>query len=103
MKADSEGNVGPQAYNRTEADGANLLARAVAPHGGIVMWRAFVYGEGGIQYEDLARQSFDTFMPLDGKLDENVILQIKNGLVDPPAPTFAYKALQNTDTLHIEH
>ena len=82
VKADSEGNTGPQSYNRTEADGANLLARAVAPHGGIVMWRAFVYGNGEIATEDLARQSFDTFMPLDGQFDDNVILQIKNGPMD---------------------
>eukprot|EP01043_Picozoa_sp_COSAG02_P006511 COSAG02_NODE_186_length_30414_cov_24.815372_12_plen_976_part_00 len=82
VKADSEGNSGPQSYNRTEADGANLLARAVAPHNGLVMWRAFVYGDGEIAAEDLARQSFDTFMPLDGKFDENVVVQIKNGPMD---------------------
>jgi alpha-glucuronidase len=82
VKADSEGNIGPQSYNCTEADGANLLARAVAPHGGIVMWRAFVYGVGSIATEDLAKQSFDTFMPLDGKFDDNVVLQIKNGPMD---------------------
>ena len=51
MKADSEGNAGPQTYNRSEAEGANLLARAVAPQGGIVMWRAFVYGNGKIGTE----------------------------------------------------
>ena len=80
VKSDSEGMPGPQFYNRTEADGANLLARAVAPHGGIVMWRAFVYGIGKATdngMEDLARQSFDTFMPLDGDFDDNVVLQIK--------------------------
>lgn len=82
VKADSEGNAGPQSYNRTEADGANLLARAVAPHNGLVMWRAFVYGDGQIAAEDLARQSFDTFMPLDGKFDDNVVVQIKNGPMD---------------------
>ena len=65
--------------NRTEADGANLLARAVAPHGGVVMWRAFVYGNGKTGQEDRARQSADTFLPLDGRFDSNVIVQVKNG------------------------
>lgn len=83
VKADSEGNQGPQAYNRSEADGANLLARAVAPHNGTLIWRAFVYGgNSDVGREELARQSYDTFMPLDGLFDSNVILQIKNGPMD---------------------
>jgi len=83
VKADSEGNVGPYHYNRTEAEGANLLARAVRPHGGIVMWRAFIYGNGPkTGAEDIARQSYDIFHPLDGSFDKNVILQIKNGPLD---------------------
>jgi len=82
VKADSEGNIGPQTYNRTEADGANMLARAVAPHGGIIMWRAFVYGNSDVDGEELVRQAYDTFMPLDGKFDDNVVVQIKNGPMD---------------------
>jgi alpha-glucuronidase len=86
VKADSEGNTGPMQFNRTEADGANMLARALKPHGGTLLWRAFVYGApnepGDIGVEDLARQSFDTFKPIDGKFDSNVILQIKNGPMD---------------------
>jgi alpha-glucuronidase len=56
VKADSEGNQGPQTYNATEAEGANLLARALQPHGGLVMWRAFVYGVGRIGQEELVKQ-----------------------------------------------
>eukprot|EP00746_Dinoflagellata_sp_MGD_P039578 gnl/MRDRNA2_/MRDRNA2_195534_c0_seq1.p1 gnl/MRDRNA2_/MRDRNA2_195534_c0~~gnl/MRDRNA2_/MRDRNA2_195534_c0_seq1.p1 ORF type:complete len:580 (-),score=88.83 gnl/MRDRNA2_/MRDRNA2_195534_c0_seq1:16-1638(-) len=82
VKADSEGNVGPQTYNRTEAEGANLLAAALKPHGGIVVWRAFIYGNGEIGKEDIAKQAYDTFMPLDGMFDSNVIVQIKNGPMD---------------------
>ena len=77
VKADSEGNIGPLTYNRTEADGANLLARAVAPHDGIVMWRAFVYGNKDFGTEELVKQSYSTFAPLDGKFDANVILQVR--------------------------
>jgi hypothetical protein len=68
--------------HRTEADGANLLARAVAPHGGIVMWRAFVYGNADFGAEELVKQSYSTFAPLDGAFDHNVVLQIKNGPMD---------------------
>ena len=63
VKADSEGNIGPLTYNRTEADGANLLARAVAPHDGIVMWRAFVYGNKDFGTEELVKQSY---RPIEG-------------------------------------
>jgi alpha-glucuronidase len=72
VKADSEGNVGPMSFNRTEAEGANMLARLLKPSGGVVLWRAFVYGVDsdasppGVNQEDLARQSYDTFKPLDG-------------------------------------
>ena len=64
VKADSEGNIGPLRFNRTEADGANLLARAVARHDGIVMWRAFVYGNVDFGSEELVKQSYSTFMPV---------------------------------------
>ena len=80
VKANSEGQPGPQNYGRNHADGANLLADAVAPHGGIVMWRAFVYDQNN--QEDRARQAYDEFKPLDGKFRPNVIVQIKNGPID---------------------
>lgn len=79
VKANSEGQPGPQDYGRTHADGANMLARALAPHGGIVMWRAFVYDPDS---DDRARQAYDEFIGLDGLFDGNVILQVKNGPVD---------------------
>ncbi|MDR0908041.1 MAG: alpha-glucuronidase [Rikenellaceae bacterium] len=79
VKANSEGQSGPQDYGRTHADGANMLAAAVAPHGGVVMWRAFVYASDS---PDRAGQAYDEFMPLDGKFADNVIIQIKNGPVD---------------------
>src|SRR5262249_10954028 len=80
VKADSEGQPGPQSYSRTHADGANMLADALEPHGGIVMWRAFVYSsQAG---EDRVRQAFDEFVPLDGKFRDNVLLQVKNGPLD---------------------
>jgi alpha-glucuronidase len=81
MKANSEGQPGPEDYGRTQAQGANLLARALAPHGGIVMWRAFVYSTGR-HSEDRARQAYDTFKPLDGKFADNVLVQVKNGPID---------------------
>lgn len=80
VKANSEGQPGPQNYNRSHADGANMLAEAVAPHGGIVMWRAFVYDNNVPQ--DRAKQAYQEFMPLDGKFSSNVIVQVKNGPVD---------------------
>jgi alpha-glucuronidase len=79
VKANSEGQPGPQDYGRTHADGANMIADALAPHGGIVMWRAFVYGRLN---EDRARQAYDEFVPLDGKFRANVLLQVKNGPID---------------------
>ena len=80
VKANSEGQPGPQDYGRTHADGANMLADVVAPHGGIIMWRAFVYSNE--QPDDRAKQAYDEFVPLDGKFRDNVLLQVKNGAVD---------------------
>jgi Alpha-glucuronidase len=80
VKANSEGQPGPQAYGRTHAEGANLLADALAPHGGIVMWRAFVYDNN--VPDDRAKQAFNEFKPLDGKFRANVVVQIKNGPID---------------------
>jgi len=80
VKANSEGQPGPQDYGRTHADGANLLAEAVGRHGGIVMWRAFVYRAGAS--DDRTKQAYEEFKPLDGKFRDNVLLQIKNGPLD---------------------
>ncbi len=80
VKANSEGQPGPQNYGRSHADGANMLADAVAPHGGIVMWRAFVYDNN--VPDDRAKQAYNEFAPLDGKFRKNVIIQVKNGPVD---------------------
>lgn len=79
VKANSEGQPGPQNYDRTHADGANCLARALAPHDGIVMWRAFVYGDAD---PDRAKRAYNTFMPLDGLFEDNVIVQVKSGPID---------------------
>ena len=80
VKANSEGQPGPQDYHRSHADGANMLARALAPHNGVVMWRAFVYAED--KPTDRARQAYDQFKPLDGQFVPNVIVQVKNGAID---------------------
>jgi len=80
VKANSEGQPGPQDYGRTQAEGANLLARPLASHGGIVIWRAFVYSNE--QPDDRAKQAYNEFTPLDGKFDDNVIVQVKNGPID---------------------
>ncbi len=80
VKANSEGQPGPQDYGRTHADGANMLAKPLASHGGIVMWRAFVYSQNNP--EDRVKQAYDEFVPLDGKFDDNVIVQVKNGPLD---------------------
>lgn len=80
VKANSEGQPGPQDYQRTHADGANMMADALAPHGGVVMWRAFVYGAQ--MKEERVKQAYSEFMPLDGKFRDNVILQVKNGPLD---------------------
>ncbi|WP_433863779.1 alpha-glucuronidase [Sphingobacterium thalpophilum] len=79
VKANSEGQPGPQDYGRTHADGANMLAAALRPHRGLVLWRAFVYNPTA---EDRAKQAYQEFVPLDGQFDDNVILQIKNGPID---------------------
>jgi alpha-glucuronidase len=79
VKASSEGQPGPQDYGRTHADGANMLADALKPYGGIVMWRAFVYSAND---KDRAKQAYTEFVPLDGKFHDNVIVQVKNGPVD---------------------
>ncbi|MEQ9443348.1 MAG: alpha-glucuronidase family glycosyl hydrolase [Cyclobacteriaceae bacterium] len=80
VKANSEGQPGPQNYGRNHADGANMLADAVADHGGIVMWRAFVYSDE--VPDDRAKQAYDEFKPLDGKFRDNVLIQVKNGAID---------------------
>ena len=79
VKANSEGLPGPQDFGRTHADGANMLADALKPYHGIVMWRAFVYKSG---MDDRAGQAYKEFLPLDGKFRSNVILQVKNGPID---------------------
>lgn len=80
VKANSEGQPGPQNYGRNHVDGANMLADAVAPFGGIVMWRAFVYSEHDVN--DRAKQAYSEFVPYDGKFRDNVIVQVKNGAID---------------------
>jgi alpha-glucuronidase len=80
VKANSEDQPGPQDYGRSHADGANMLAAVLAPHGGRVMWRAFVYSAH--QNADRTRQAYDEFVPLDGQFDANVLLQVKNGPID---------------------
>jgi len=80
VKANSEGQPGPRDYNRTQAEGANVIADALAPHGGIVFWRAFVYSEK--DPTDRAKQAYNEFKPLDGKFRDNVFVQTKNGAID---------------------
>ena len=92
VKANSEGQPGPGDYHRTHADGANMLADALKPYGGIVMWRSFVYGANH-KGEDRVKQAVSEFKNLDGKFRDNVILQSKNGPLDfqprePYAPIF---------------
>lgn len=96
IKADSEGQLGPAKYGRTPADAANVIARAVKPHNGIVFYRAFVYDhhlDWTNLKNDRAKAAYDIFHPLQGKFDENVIVQIKNGPIDfqvrePVSPLF---------------
>lgn len=80
VKANSEGQPGPQNYNRNHVDGANMLADALQPHNGIVMWRAFVYSEHDVT--DRAKQAYLEFVPYDGLFKDNVIIQVKNGPID---------------------
>src|SRR5690606_2241016 len=85
VKADSEGQPGPFGYGRSHADGSNMLARALAPHGGEVFWRAFVYNhrqDWRDRSTDRARAAYDHFTPLDGQFDDNVVLQVKHGPMD---------------------
>lgn len=94
VKANSEGQPGPGDYHRTHADGANMLADAVKPYGGIIMWRSFVYGANH-KGEDRVKQAVSEFKGMDGKFRDNVILQSKNGPLDfqprePYAPIFDY-------------
>jgi alpha-glucuronidase len=103
LKADSEGRLGPSAYNRTHADAANVIARALAPHNGVIFYRGFVYDhlmDWRNLKNDRARAAYDNFHPLDGKFDSNVIIQIKHGPIDfqvrePASPLFG--ALRNTN------
>lgn len=103
LKADSEGRVGPSTYGRTHADAANVLAAALKPHGGIVVYRGFVYNHH-MDWRDLkndrARAAYDNFKPLDGKFDQNAAVQIKYGPIDfqarePVSPLIG--ALHNTN------
>jgi alpha-glucuronidase len=80
VKANSEGQPGPADYKRTHAEGANMLADALAPHHGILMWRAFVYAAENA--EDRHKQAYTEFQPLDGKFRDNVLVQVKNGAID---------------------
>ena len=96
VKADSEGQPGPASFGRTPADAANTLAAALAPHGGVVLYRAFVYNhhlDWRDPKADRARAAYDIFHPLDGKFAHNVIVQIKEGPIDfqarePVSPLF---------------
>jgi alpha-glucuronidase len=97
VKADSEGRLGPATYGRTPADAANVIAHALAPRGGIVFYRAFVYNhhlDWTDPKNDRARAAYDNFHPLDGKFNDNVIIQIKHGPIDfqvrePVSPLFS--------------
>ncbi|MFI5185067.1 MAG: alpha-glucuronidase family glycosyl hydrolase, partial [Vicinamibacteria bacterium] len=103
LKADSEGRAGPSAYGRTHADAANVIARALAPHGGVIFYRGFVYDhhmDWRDPKNDRARAAYDNFHALDGQFDDNVVLQIKHGPIDfqvrePASPLFG--ALEKTN------
>ncbi len=103
LKADSEGRLGPSAYGRTHADAANVVARALKPHNGLFFYRGFVYDnhmDWNNLKNDRARAAWDNFHALDGKFDDNVIIQIKNGPIDfqvrePASPLFG--ALEKTN------
>ncbi len=103
VKADSEGRVGPSRYGRTPAESANVIARVLRPHGGIIFYRAFVYDhhlDWNNLKNDRAKAAYDIFHPLDGKFDDNVIVQIKYGPIDfqvrePVSPLFG--GLQHTN------
>ena len=103
LKADSEGRVGPSTYGRSHADAANVVARALQPHGGLLFYRGFVYdhhADWTNPKNDRGRAAYDNFQPLDGKFDDNVIVQIKHGPIDfqvrePASPLFG--ALEKTN------
>ncbi len=103
LKADSEGRLGPSAYQRTHADAANVIARALKPHGGLIFYRGFVYDhrmDWRNLKNDRARAAYDNFINLDGKFDDNVVIQIKHGPIDfqvrePASPLFG--ALEKTN------
>lgn len=103
LKADSEGRVGPSAYKRTHADAANVVARALAPHGGLFFYRGFVYDhkmDWRNLKNDRARAAYDNFIGLDGQFEDNVLIQIKHGPIDfqvrePASPLFG--ALKKTN------
>jgi alpha-glucuronidase len=103
LKADSEGRLGPSAYGRTHADAANVIARALAPHGGVLFYRGFVYDhhmDWRNLKNDRARAAYDNFHDLNGRFDDNVILQIKHGPIDfqvrePASPLFGALARTN--------
>jgi alpha-glucuronidase len=103
LKADSEGRVGPSVYQRTHADAANVVARALKPHGGLFFYRGFIY-DNHMDWQNLkndrGRAAWDNFHDLDGKFDDNVLIQIKNGPIDfqvrePASPLFG--ALEKTN------
>jgi alpha-glucuronidase len=104
LKADSEGRVGPSAYKRTHADAANVVARALKPHNGVLLYRGFVYDHHADWNDpkvDRARAAYDNFKPLDGQFDDNVVIQVKNGPIDfqvrePVSPLFS--GLEKTQT-----
>lgn len=100
VKANSEGQPGPQNYGRSHLEGANTLADALAPHGGLLIWRAFVYSD--TDPTDRAKQAYEEFVPYDGKFRDNVVIQVKNGPIDfqprePIHPLFG--ALKKTPLL----
>lgn len=101
VKANSEGMPGPHDYNKTHADGANMLARCIRPYGGLIIWRAFVYQTDGSD-PDRMKRAYHEFIPLDGKFADNVIVQIKNGPLDfqpsEPASTL-FGALKKTSIM----
>jgi alpha-glucuronidase len=109
LKADSEGRVGPSTYHRTHADAANVIARALKPHGGVLIYRGFVYDhhmDWRNFRNDRARAAYDNFAPLDGRFDDNVLIQVKYGPIDfqvrePVSPLIG--ALQHTNqTLELQ-
>lgn len=103
LKADSEGRLGPSAYGRTHADAANVIARALRPHGGLLLYRGFVYDyrmDWRNLKNDRARAAYDNFVPLDGAFEDNAVIQIKHGPIDfqvrePASPLFG--ALEKTN------